>query len=178
MALSAFTIILDIVEIILAARHKLRPVGNIVMQVIKSIIWTFYFVGTIIGIARGGASGLSIFLVLILFLTCMAQLIYGSVILHRHRKGTLYRGNYALAEGGQAAYTGYNAPPLGAYNAPYDSGAQNPFRDPSRDASPAPYAAPQTTAYQPYQPTQEVGTTGAAYPGQGVYEMQSHPNRA
>jgi hypothetical protein len=111
----------------------------------------------------------------------MAQLIYGSVIVHRHRKGTLYRGNYALAEGGHAQNTTYPsnfepAPP-GSYVAQHP----NPFQDPhsappsyiSQTAHPAPYPHSAETVYKPQ---------GAAndYYGGGVpnaYEMHGTPVR-
>lgn len=48
-AVCASTIIVDIVEIVMVARHSLRPVANIVIQSIKSSVWTVWFVFTIIG---------------------------------------------------------------------------------------------------------------------------------
>ena len=66
LALSVFTIVLVIVEIILAAVHKLKPVANIVFQVIKSLIWSAWFILTIVSVANGGATGLNIFLSLVL----------------------------------------------------------------------------------------------------------------
>ena len=91
-------------------------------------------------------------------LTCIGLLAYGATIVHKKRKGTLHRGNYAAASiGGPPAYepsrysqtTGYT----GASNG-------NPFRDPS----PAPYS-PQ--AIQPGG-----GAANEYYGGAGSYEMQ------
>lgn len=57
---------LDITEIILAASHRLGPVANIVMQSIKSAIWTVFFIIAVIGAVNSEESGLTIFLVLVL----------------------------------------------------------------------------------------------------------------
>ena len=48
---AVLTIIMIITEIIMASRHVLRPVFNIVMQSIKSAIWTIYFCLTVAGAA-------------------------------------------------------------------------------------------------------------------------------
>ena len=64
--LPSFTIILDLVEVMLFVRNMLKPVSNIVMQCVKSTIWTVWFVLTIAGAAEGNANGLGIFLALVL----------------------------------------------------------------------------------------------------------------
>ena len=181
MAFAILTILMNIVEIILAARHKLGPVANIVMQSIKSAVWTVYFVLTIIGVSRQGSasSGLSIIMSLVLLyvthicihlakhwltrrsssLACIAQLIYGAVIVHRHRKGTLSRGNYSPAEAGHSQvhpYTvGYDQPPTQSYTAYNPQGGVTPA-----------YAA---------VPTQKHGAAANDYYGApGAYEMQGN----
>ena len=67
LAFSVFTILLIIFEIILAAVHRLGPVGNIIIQCIKTAIWSFFFVLSIIAAVQGTVSGWSIFLILVLW---------------------------------------------------------------------------------------------------------------
>jgi hypothetical protein len=108
-------------------------------------------------------------------LTCMAQLIYGSVIVHRHRKGTLYRGNYSLAGGGQQPH--FDAAPPGSYAAQHP----NPFQDPhsappsyiAQPAHPAPYPHSAETAYKPQGAANDYYGGGAP----NAYEMHGNPVR-
>lgn len=53
-------------EMVLFCTHRLSPVANIVIQSIKSAIWTFYLIVTIIAAANGVSSGFVIFLVLVI----------------------------------------------------------------------------------------------------------------
>ena len=65
----AICVILTITEIILLARHKLKPLAFLVMNVIKSLLWTVLFVLDIVSTAtRGGrtASVIAIIIELIL----------------------------------------------------------------------------------------------------------------
>ena len=68
MAFAVLTVIMNITEIIMASRHVLRPVTNIVMQSIKSAIWTVYFCLTVAGAAAISrvSSGVGIVLSLVL----------------------------------------------------------------------------------------------------------------
>ncbi|KAK3701068.1 hypothetical protein LTR37_015630 [Vermiconidia calcicola] len=165
LAFSAATIVLVIIEIILVACHRLGPVANIVIQSIKSLVWTVFFILAIIAAVDGSLTGLGFFLLLVLFLTCLGQLIYGAVIVHRKRKGTLYRGNYSLAEGGHGLNTA-NHDRSGSYTAHPTSVSvppPNPFRDssPNTSTTQAPY-----TAYNP------AGAAGNYYGAPQAYEMQ------
>ena len=54
------------VEMVLFCTHRLSPVINIIIQSIKSAIWTFYLIITIIAAVQGGSSGGVIFLVLVI----------------------------------------------------------------------------------------------------------------
>jgi hypothetical protein len=68
-SMCAICVILTITEIILLARHKLKPLAFLVMNVIKSLIWTVLFVLDIVSTAtRGGrtASVIAIIIELIL----------------------------------------------------------------------------------------------------------------
>ena len=155
-AFGAITIILDITEIILFARQKLRPVANIVLQSIKTLFWTVYFCFAIAAIVEYNTSGLSILFAVILFGSCLCQLGYGAMILHRHRNGTLYRGQYARGNVGAGYNIGYNAPPFAGATAqasPNTGGQQsNGFSEqPHSFYEPTP-AAPGTSAYPGYQP--------------------------
>ena len=66
LAFAAFTILMVFVEMILFCTHRLAPVANIVMQCIKSAVWTFYLIITIIAAAQGVSHGGFIFLVLVI----------------------------------------------------------------------------------------------------------------
>lgn len=98
----------------------------------------------------------------------MALLIYGSVILHRHRKGTLYRGNYSGVNAQNTTYSNHFEPaPAGSYAASQHS---NPFQDPHHatyGAQGTTYPHSAETAYRPQ------GAAGDYYGGgtQNTYEM-------
>ncbi|KAK5173582.1 uncharacterized protein LTR77_002263 [Saxophila tyrrhenica] len=173
------TILFDVAEMIMMCMHRLHPVTFIVFQCIKSAIWTAFLLLTIYAAAVSSTTGLTIFLVVVLFLTCMGQLIYGATIVHRHRKGTLYRGNYSLAQGGgQTAYTGAApapapyAPQTGTYAVPHP----DPFRNPSQTSfgGPSPY---QSTAQQPGVPPFPQGDYYHPQSGQQSYEMHGTSQR-
>lgn len=66
------------VEMVLFCTHRLAPVANIVMQSIKSAIWTFYLGTTIASAVRGTSSGGVIFLVLVI--------LYVLTAIHRQRR--------------------------------------------------------------------------------------------
>lgn len=81
-------LLLTIIEIILAAMHKLKPVFHLCSACIKAIILLVYFILSVAGAASaGGGSIVSIVLALIAAITAVCQVIYGSVVLHRTRKG-------------------------------------------------------------------------------------------
>ena len=56
-----------IVEIILSATHRLGPVANIVIQCIKSLIWTVFFAIAIRAAVVGSESIGGIFLLLVMW---------------------------------------------------------------------------------------------------------------
>ena len=106
--LCVICLILTITEIILLARHKLRPLAFLIMNVIKTAIWTALFVLDIISaVTAGGRTtsivGITIDAILLYVphsqphqklpltsyldrLSFWAPLIYGSVIYHRFRR--------------------------------------------------------------------------------------------
>lgn len=82
-------LILTITEIILLARHKLKPLAFLIMNIVKTAIMTVLFVFQIIsyiyrGTYRNSAIGLGVSTLLLL--SFWIPLIYGSVIYHRFRK--------------------------------------------------------------------------------------------
>ncbi|KAK4546177.1 hypothetical protein LTR36_002314 [Oleoguttula mirabilis] len=180
----SISIIFDITVIALLARHKLTPVVYLVLQCIKSVFWTYIFVADIIGAVRYRyETGFSFIFTTVLFCTSVGQLAYGSVILHRKRKGKLpRRGRYAGVDSGHLT-AGYESPPRGsyaAYNPP--NAPANPFRDPSpaRGPSPVPSAAAQepTALHPAFRPSGEAteyyNPSSVAQPS---YEMQGKPYR-
>jgi hypothetical protein len=105
----------------------------------------------------------------------MALLIYGSVILHRHRKGTLYRGNYSGVHAQNTYSAAFEPAPAGSYGA-----SSNPFADPHHSS----YASQQTghTAAYPHSAETAYKPQGAAndYYGGGppnTYEMHGNVAR-
>ena len=83
-------------------------------------------------------------------LSCISMLIYGAIILHRQRKGTLSRGNYSPA----TAETGYGQQGF-AYG-----GTQAPAGD-----------------YTVHNQPKPVGYSGDYYGNNASYEMQGNNGR-
>lgn len=118
------------------------------MQVIKFIFFAFIFIADIIEFLKdkGETVGLGWIFSIVLFASSLGQLLYGSVIMHRKRKGLYIRGNYRNVEGGGQGLRTFEMAhhqrdSLAA--APYDAHgpmAPNPFRDQSREPSPEPSA--------------------------------------
>lgn len=102
----------------------------------------------------------------------MGQLIYGATIVHRKRKGTLYRGNYSLAQGGgQSTAYGGVPPQFGSYAGP----PADPFRNPSQNS----FGAPHPRAAQPsYANSGAAGDYYHPQSGQQAYEMHGSGYRA
>ncbi|EME39243.1 hypothetical protein DOTSEDRAFT_83061 [Dothistroma septosporum NZE10] len=159
LAICCVTIIFDIVEIVSYARKRLSPVVAVVLNTITTIVWVVFLVLSLIGIAQSRAA-LGFIWIIVVFATCLGKLIYVSVILHRFRKSrSATRGAYtpAQAEAGlDTSYTAYN--PAGANN--LAAAPLSPFRDSSRDPSPAPQQPPGSGA-------------AASYYGAPTYEMQN-----
>ena len=66
-AFAIFTILMVFVEMVLFCTHRLSPVLNLVMQCIKSAIWTVYLILIIISAASsGGSGGGAVFLILVI----------------------------------------------------------------------------------------------------------------
>lgn len=122
------TIIFDIVEIVLYARKRLSPVVAVVLNTIATLVWAVFFILSLIGAARRRAA-LGFIWVIVILATCLGKLIYTSVILHRFRRSRSATRAWCLhaghAEAGLDTNNLAGAPP-------------NPFRDQSRDPSPAP----------------------------------------
>ena len=106
----------------------------------------------------------------------MALLIYGSVILHRHRNGTLHRGNYSGVNTQNNTHSSAFEPaPAGSYAA-----SSNPFADPHHPS----YASQQTGQTAPYPHSAETaykpqGAANEYYGGgpQNTYEMHGNTVR-
>ncbi|OQO07532.1 hypothetical protein B0A48_07229 [Cryoendolithus antarcticus] len=109
LGLSVVSIILNITEIVLYARKRLTPTIHLSSVCVKTVLWVFYFILTAIGAARG--SGVGFILAIALVATCLGQLIYGSVIVHRKRKGKL---NVVTEEYGMAPTACGGAPKWGS----------------------------------------------------------------
>ncbi|TVY21591.1 hypothetical protein LARI1_G000159 [Lachnellula arida] len=107
----AICLVLTITEIILLARHKLKPKAFVIMNVIKSVVFTVVLVLDIISLVSVRTTSLvgSIPIDGVLFLSFLIPLIYGSVIYHRSRKSRIYRPieHPSLVPEDNIASTGY-----------------------------------------------------------------------
>jgi len=65
MTMIAICLVLTITEIVLLARHKLKPLTFIIMNVVKSAIWTVIFVFDIISAVDNSARTTSVFGIII-----------------------------------------------------------------------------------------------------------------
>jgi uncharacterized membrane protein len=106
--ISSFCLLLIFAEIGLAAAHKLKPTFHLVSSVLKALIAVIYFIVVCIGSASVGRGyGLDIILSLALMLSTVIQVIYGSVLVHRVRKGVY--NNSGSGAYGPVAYKGQGA---------------------------------------------------------------------
>ncbi|KAI5864709.1 hypothetical protein GGS23DRAFT_595419 [Durotheca rogersii] len=140
--ITALTIIFDIVEIVLITGKRMPPALYLSSACIKTGIWGAIFIMNLISL-----SILAICLTLVLFGTSLMQLIYGAILIHRKRRGTLTGGDYALSINPDTFTAPLGAPPPGYYY-------QNPnvnteYKPPTAVASPPPpqnlYSAPEVT---------------------------------
>lgn len=79
----------NIVEVVLFARHALRPLVYLIFNCIKTTIWLFSLIFAIIDLIDGG-SILGLILKIIFFFAFLGTLIYASVIYHRQRQSMRY----------------------------------------------------------------------------------------
>ncbi|KAK7757924.1 hypothetical protein SLS62_000302 [Diatrype stigma] len=91
-AITAVTIVLDIVEMVLIGRRRMQPALYLSSACVKTLIWCIIFILNLIAV-----SVLAIILSAILAGTSVLQLVYGATLVHRKRRGTLRGGNYAPA---------------------------------------------------------------------------------
>lgn len=90
LSLTAVPLVFNIVEVILFARHALKPLVYLVFNCIKSVIWLFFLIFAILDLMDGG-SILGLILEIIFFFAFLGTLIYASVVYHRHRQSTRYK---------------------------------------------------------------------------------------
>lgn len=138
--LSAISIVLDIVAIILFAKQKLHPLVFLGFQGIKTVFWFAIFIVDAHAAANAGDNGLHLLFSTPIFLCSVCQLIYGSAVTYRVRAGKVAYP----AEGGVAGFTGKDSPQRGSFagHRPDGIGAaipltSNPPNGPLREASPA-----------------------------------------
>lgn len=107
-AFTSLCLLLVLIEIGLAASHKLKPAFHLSSACIKALISLIYFILVIVGSATVGRGyALDIVLSLAVTLSTLLQVIYGAVIVHRVRKGVY--SNVPTGDGhGAVAYKGHN----------------------------------------------------------------------
>ncbi|XXH05552.1 hypothetical protein Hte_011983 [Hypoxylon texense] len=137
-AITLLNIIFNIVEIVLIARKSMPPALYLSFACIKTAIWGIIFILNLISL-----SVISIILSLILLATSLMQLIYGAILVHRKRKGTLRGGSYAPAANPQGSLEagGYGgAPQPGYYYPPPNASTEyKPTTDISSSPAPPQY---------------------------------------
>ncbi|KAI1081956.1 hypothetical protein F5B20DRAFT_40800 [Whalleya microplaca] len=145
--ITSLTIILDIVEIVMIAKSRMPPALYLSSACVKTLIWVIIFVLNLVAV-----SIISIILTLILAVTSGLQLVYGAILIHRKRKGTLFKGKYAPAHNPENVEAGYT------HNTYY----------PQQDTAYKP-TAPPVSVYGSPQPPPQYG-----YPGS--YELDGRPH--
>ncbi|KAI1378736.1 hypothetical protein F4677DRAFT_411871 [Hypoxylon crocopeplum] len=153
-AITALNIVMNIVEIVLISKKRMPPALYLSSACIKTAIWGIIWILDLISL-----SVVSIILTLILFATSLLQLIYGAILVHRKRKGTLTGGKYAKASNPQdpgLAEGGFAAPQPGYYYPPPNASTEYkptnvPTPPPPQYGYPAPshaYAGQQPGSYE------------------------------
>ncbi|KAI9881547.1 MAG: hypothetical protein M1830_000111 [Pleopsidium flavum] len=104
--------LLDIIEIILFVPGKLKPLTYLIFQVIKTTIWLILFLISVVNVGEGAAKSavgrgmIAVIEIVVVLLSFVATLIYGSTIYHRARHGRNTRSYQpALDEEGIAPFT-------------------------------------------------------------------------
>ena len=164
---------------VLLHRRKLTPITFLVFQCIKSLFWTAIFLLDIVTASAGVQNTGSFLWTTVVFATSIGQLVYGSVIVHRMRKGTLTRGAYRGVEGaGGHLNPGYESPPRGSYAGWNPHGAPaNPFRDPSPGPSvPSTATGQESQATHPAFRPASTGGEASSYYDAGKYDPVHHDN--
>ncbi|KAJ1327824.1 regulatory factor X [Microdochium nivale] len=175
--IALLTIVFDVIEIVLIAKTVMKPAVYLSFACIKSLIWIILFGLACVSIAPAG-----ILLTLAVAATSVAQLIYGAIVVHRNRKGTLIRGGkYAPASTGHVEGNLYN-PSAQQQQQPHHGQQTQGFEN----LSTAPHAPAGAYGQNPYgsananteykspvpspQPPQQYGAYAA--PNQGYYAPQ------
>ncbi|KAI0007755.1 hypothetical protein F4779DRAFT_489145 [Xylariaceae sp. FL0662B] len=136
---------------------------------VKTTIWVVILVLNLVAV-----SIIAIVLTLVLAVTSLLQLIYGAILVHRKRRGTLFKGRYAPAHNPDGNGTNVEA---GAAYAPhnnasyYYAGTTTEYK-PTASTSPAPAYASPHSPHSPPQPQAQYGHHPASY------ELDSRPQAA
>lgn len=147
-AITGLNIVFNIVEIVLIAKKRMPPALYLTSACIKTTIWAIIFILNLVSL-----SVISIILTLVLLATSLLQLIYGAILVHRKRKGTLTGGSYVPAHNPAHnpeghAEAAYAAPQPGYYYPPPDASTE--YKPPTGVASPPPqYGFPPQDHYAP-----------------------------
>ncbi|KAI2622573.1 hypothetical protein GGR54DRAFT_69903 [Hypoxylon sp. NC1633] len=138
-AITALNIVINIIEIVLIAKKRMPPWLYLTSACIKTTIWGIIWILDLISL-----SVVSIILTLILFATSLMQLIYGAMLVHRKRKGTLTGGKYVPTANPQShVEANYSTPQPGYYYPPPNAGTEyKPTSVPTTTPSPPQYGYP------------------------------------
>ncbi|KXJ91289.1 hypothetical protein Micbo1qcDRAFT_195416 [Microdochium bolleyi] len=177
--IALLTIIFDIVEIVLTKKGTMKPAVYLSFACIKTLIWLILFVLACLSLAAAG-----ILLTLAVAATSLMQLVYGSIVVHRHRKGTLVRGGkYAPAVTGHVEGNLYN--PGNHGQAQQTQGFENLSTVPAPTGAygqqgygQTPYASTEYKSPVPSpQPSQQYGAYAPPNQGHGHYAPQQQPQQ-
>jgi hypothetical protein len=103
-AVVSICLLLILAEIICSARHKLKPAFYLGAGCLRALLSLVYFIIVVAGAAIAiSTSGYALILSIVMLAASIGQVIYGSIIVHRVRKGVYS----SVAQGdGSTAYNG------------------------------------------------------------------------
>ncbi|KAF2812563.1 uncharacterized protein BDZ99DRAFT_474715 [Mytilinidion resinicola] len=93
MLLLIICLLLDIMAMIMFAKHSLKPGAFLLFNVIQTTIWTVILVLDIVALARPGVNRIGLLGTILVFASFLALLIYSLVIFIKERKSRKQRGH-------------------------------------------------------------------------------------
>ncbi|KAJ4295503.1 hypothetical protein N0V90_007516 [Kalmusia sp. IMI 367209] len=120
-------LLLDVLQIVMFARHNLQPNGFVIMNSVQTGFWGGVVLMDIVEVAKNRQSPRALALVVVMFLLYLALLIYAIIGSRRHRRDA-NRGHYAPAHNPAAPaamQTPYSGPMYHQQSTAYHSPMHN-----------------------------------------------------
>ncbi|KAF2247936.1 hypothetical protein BU26DRAFT_323713 [Trematosphaeria pertusa] len=153
MLLIIAVLLMDILQILMFLRDSLSPLSFLIMNSVQTAFWAAVLLLDLVSIAKKESNATGIGLVVFIFLTFLALLVYAAVGFHRQRQQAK-RGHYAPAHN----------PAMPAPNAP--AGVPSPYHAPPVYQQNTAYHSPAHTpapTHNPYQPPYQAHGAAADY---------------